>query len=373
MQDEHHVAIGALSFGTRRPHVDAARAERSGVRWITSIVRWITSIFGRMGARRGDARGETTDVAMLEVDAGIAAMAAMIPLGTLDAESLGMVRSTPLGAPIPLSDQVERRDHVVPGTDGHPDVVVRVHRPIGVEGALPCIYSIHGGGYVIGSYDMDDARFDKWCQDYQCVGVSVEYRLAPETAYPGPLEDCYRGLAWTHANAAELGIDAARIGIAGVSAGGGLAAGLALLARDRGEFHITFQLLECPMIDDSQTTPSSQLDGLLIWNRESNAFGWQSYLGSLYGTDNIPIYAAASRATDLSGLPPAYISVGGVDGFRDEDVDYATRLNQAGVATELHVYPGGPHGVGLFVGTPLARQYQRDVEEWVARQLGTGD
>ncbi len=310
-------------------------------------------------------------MAMLEVDAEIAAMAAMVPLGTVDTETLPLVRSSPLGMPIELSDLVERRDHVVSGAPGEPDVVVRVHRPIGVDGDLPCIYSIHGGGYVLGSYEMDDARFDKWCRDFRCVGVSVEYRLAPETSYPGPLEDCYRGLAWVHAHHAELGIDRTRLGIAGVSAGGGLAAGLALLVRDRGEIPLAFQLLECPMIDDRQITPSSRLEGLLIWNRDSNRFGWQSYLGGLYGTDDIPIYAAAARAMDLSGLPPAYVSVGAVDGFRDEDVDYATRLNQAGVPTELHVYPGAPHGVGLFAGMPLARQYQRDVEDWIGRQLAS--
>ncbi len=141
-------------------------------------------------------------------------------------------------------------------------------------------------------------------------------------------------------HAEQFGVDPTRIGITGVIAGGGLAACLALLVRDRGEMQIIFQLLECPMLDDRQITPSSQIDDLLIWSRESNAFGWVSYLGALYGTDNIPMYAAAARVADLTGLPPTYICVGAVDGFRDEDVDYATRLDQAGVPTELYVYPG---------------------------------
>ena len=195
---------------------------------------------------------------------------------------------------------------------------------------------------------MDDARFDTQCPRFPCVGVSVEYRLAPETPYPGPLEDCYAGLRWTYEHADELGIDRERIGIAGVSAGGGLAAGLALLARDRGEVPVAFQLLDCPMIDDRQTTSSSRLDGLPIWSRESNEFGWRSYLGDLYGTDDIPPYAAAARAENLVGLPPALVIVGGADGFRDEDIDYALRLNQSGVPTELHVLPGAPHGVQMF-------------------------
>jgi acetyl esterase/lipase len=199
--------------------------------------------------------------------------------------------------------------------------------------------------------------------------VSVEYRLAPETPFPGPLEDCYLGLKWTFEHHRELGIDPGHIGIGGTSAGGGLAAALALLARDRGEVPLRFQLLDCPMLDDRQITPSSQQDGLHIWNRDSNAFGWRSYLGDLYGTPQVPAYAAAARATDVSGLPPAYVCVGAVDGFRDEDIEYATRLNQAGVATELHVYAGVPHGVMLFAGTPVARRYQQGIDEWVGRQL----
>jgi acetyl esterase/lipase len=268
-------------------------------------------------------------------------------------------------AGVQLSDEVERTDHVV---SDDPHVVVRVHRPKGVDVPLPCVYSIHGGGYVLGTYDMDDAKFDRQCVHFPCVGVSVEYRLAPETAYPGPLDDCYAGLRWTHEHAAELGIAPDRIGIAGVSAGGGLAAGLALLARDRGEVPVAFQLLECPMIDDRQTTSSSQLDGLPIWSREANEFGWRSYLGELYG-DDVPAYAAAARATDLSGLPPALVIVGGADGFRDEDIEYALRLNQAGVPTELHVLPGAPHGVQMFVDSVVARRWNQMVTQWLEQRL----
>ena len=298
-----------------------------------------------------------------------AAAFADFPPFFVSADSLPMMRANPLGAPVELSDKVERTDHVVPGDAVHPDIMVRVHRPAHASGSLPCIYSIHGGGYVLGTYAMDDPRFDKWCQQFNCIGVSVEYRLAPETPYPGPLEDCYRGLKWTYENAAQLGVDRERLGIAGISAGGGLCAALALLARDRGEVPLQFQLLECPMLDDTQTSPSSQLEGLAIWSKESNSFGWQSYLGPLYGTADVPCHAAPTRATDLSGLPPAYVSVGAADGFRDEDIDYAVRLNQAGVATELHVYPGAPHGVSLFAHTAVARQYLNDIEHWVGRQL----
>ncbi len=292
-------------------------------------------------------------------------LANAIPFPAINADSVALMRSYSMGSP-DLSDTVERKDVIV---SHDPLVTIRVHRPAGVTGELPCFYSIHGGGYVIGTYDMDDAQFDALCVSHRCVGVSVEYRLSPETAYPGPLEDCYVGLKWVYDNAASIGVDRTRIGIGGVSAGGGLAAGLALLARDRGEVPVLFQLLQCPMIDDSQSTVSSQIEGLIIWSKESNTYGWRSYLGDLYGTSDIPVYAAAARATDLAGLPPAFIAVGTADGFRDEDVAYATRLNQAGVPTELHVYPGLPHGHMLFQAVPAVAQWQRDLEDWLARQF----
>jgi acetyl esterase/lipase len=303
---------------------------------------------------------------VLEVEPEIAALVSTIPIGTIDDDILEAMREGIGALPVELSDKVERKDYVVPGD---PDVVIRVHRPVGVSGPLPCFYAIHGGGYVLGSYAMDDARFDAWCPEFQCVGVSVEYRLAPETPYPGPLEDCYLGLKWVYDHHDEIGVDPGHIGIGGVSAGGGLAAGLALLARDRGEVPLRFQLLDCPMLDDRQTTPSSQLDGLHVWNRHSNTFGWRAYLGDLYGTADVPAYAAAARATDLAGLPPAYVCVGGVDGFRDEDILYATRLNQAGVPADLHVYSGAPHGVMMFTDSPVAKRYAQGTNAWVGQQL----
>ncbi len=265
-------------------------------------------------------------------------------------------------------DDVERVDHTVPG---NPPVVVRVYRPKEQAAGAACLYLIHGGGYVVGSYDMNDATLDAYCALFGCVGVSVEYRLAPETPYPGPLEDCYRGLTWTFEHAADFGVDPARIGIGGVSAGGGLAAALALLARDRGEVDVAFQLLECPMLDDRQCTASSCSDGLVVWSREANSFGWRSYLGDLYGHDDIPAHAAPARATDdeLRGLPPALVITGGADGFCDEDVEYARRLDRVGVPADLHVIAGAPHGVQLFVGTEPARRWARIVREWLRPRL----
>ena len=303
---------------------------------------------------------------MVMLDAEIERLKHTVPTRDLSVELLPEIRAAlPVQFP-ELSDAVERSDHVGDEANG---VVVRVHRPRGIEGAVPCVYSIHGGGYIRGTYDMDDAKFDRWCPTYGIIGVSVEYRLSPETPYPGPLEDCYAGLKWTYDNADEIGIDRDKIGITGVSAGGGLCAALALLARDRGEVPLQFQLLDCPMLDDRQITPSSQAEDLVIWTKQTNAFGWQCYLGDLYGTDDVHYTAAPARAEDLSGLPEAYVCVGGADGFRDEDITYALRLYGAGVPTELHVYPGAPHGVGLFPQTAIAQRYAADREDWLRRQL----
>lgn len=299
------------------------------------------------------------------LDPELAPILEAFPTRTISSENYLEARQRPPLA-VELSEDVTRTDHEV---DGDEPIAVRVHRPRDAKGSLPCVFSIHGGGYVLGSYEMDDARFDRWCVVHQVVGVSVEYRLAPECPYPGPLEDCYRALSWTFAHADELSIDRGRIGLFGSSAGGGLAAGLALLARDRAELHLAFQLLDCPMLDDRQSTPSICRDDLLTWTRGSNEFGWRSYLGAIYGTDGVPQYAAAARATDLSGLPPAFVAVGAIDGFRDEDVDYATRLSRAGVETELHVYPGAPHGFQLARDATISQRAARIQDEWIRTQI----
>lgn len=305
---------------------------------------------------------------LLDPEAAVAVAEFPIDFGVLCDETLPTIRAALAALPTPkLSDLVERTEHVVPATDG---VTLRVHRPFGVEGDLPCVYWMHGGGLVLGDQAQDDIRFDRWCQMLRCVGVSVGYRLAPETPYPGPLDDCYAGLQWVHDHAAELGADPARIGIGGASAGGGLAAGLALLARDRGELRVAFQLLIYPMIDDRQITVSSQwLDP--IWSPDASRYGWTAYLGAAKGGPDVAVYAAAARATDLSGLPPTLITVGAIDGFSDEDIDYALRLRHAGVPVELHVYPGAPHGFdSLMPGIAIARRAQRDIEDWLRARLG---
>ena len=300
-----------------------------------------------------------------------AAIEAGPKMGVVDARTLPKIRADRLlgNAQLPLSDNVTRTDVTVPGPDGAPDIRLRVHRRKGLDGDLPCMYWIHGGGYVLGSPEQDDQRFDRWCQRFDVVGVAVQYRLAPENPYPAPIEDCYAGLRWVKQHGAELGIDTNQVGIGGPSGGGGLAAALALVVRDRAEFDIDYQLLIYPMIDDTRTSVTANWE-VPVWNPQSNHFGWSSYLGPLFGTDDVPAHAAPSRATDLSGLPPTYIMVGTLDGFADEDISYAQRLNQAGVAVELHVYPGAPHGFeGFAPGTAVARQARRDINEWLGARL----
>ncbi len=289
-----------------------------------------------------------------------------MPPFEFSADTIADVRAGFPAGPPTSTDTVERTDVVVDETRG---VIVRVHRPQGSTGPRPCVFSIHGGGYIIGNRDMDDAKLGRWAEHLGVIGVSVEYRLAPEVPYPGPLDDCYDALVWVFEHADELSIDRDRVGVAGVSAGGGLAAALAIRARDSGGPALAFQLLECPMLDDRQHTHSSRLDDLPIWNRHANTFGWQSYLGARYGTDDVPPTAAPARADDLTGLPPAFVAVGSIDGFHDEDLDYATRLNRASVPTEVHVYPGAPHGFQLFEGSAVTVQAARDADDWLARQI----
>jgi acetyl esterase/lipase len=280
-------------------------------------------------------------------------------------ETLPMLREFAASVPDP-DPEVERQELTV-GTDA--EVKLTVLRPSGASVDLPALFWIHGGGMVIGNRYMDDSHLNRWCRTFSCACISVEYRLAPETPYPGPADDCDTGLQYVFDHAAELGVDPGRVGVGGRSAGAGVAAALALRDRDRGENRLLFQLLYYPMLDDRQQTPSSQFDGLPLFSRESCAFSWRSYLAGRYGSDDVPPDAAPARAADLSGLPPAFISVGTVDGLRDEAIGYATRLIAASVPTELHVYSGAVHGFEMFSDTAVARCAIRDSDSWLGRQL----
>src|SRR3954454_11490550 len=249
--------------------------------------------------------------------------------------------------PVVENPDVAKEDRTVPGPGpgGDPDITVRIYRPVDASDALPGIYFIHGGGMVLGDIAGEDATASMLCAEIGAVVVSVEYRLAPEHPHPAPVEDCYAGLVWTAANAAELGIDPDRLAIYGGSAGGGLTIGTALLARDRGGPALKFMMPIYPMIDDTHSTASSQeITDIGIWDRAGNVEAWAWYLGGRPADQ----YAAPTRAEDLTGLPPAFIDVGTVDLFRDEDIAFAQRLMAAGVPTELHVHPGSYHAAETF-------------------------
>ncbi|WP_156690299.1 alpha/beta hydrolase [Mycobacterium sp. Marseille-P9652] len=221
-----------------------------------------------------------------------------------------------------------------------PGAAVRLFRPAGAAKPTPALLWIHGGGYVIGTAAQDDGLCRKFSQRLGIAVASVDYRLAPEHPYPAPLEDCYSALTWL---AGLPWVDTARVAIGGASAGGGLAAALALLARDRGEVSPAFQLLAYPMLDD-RSSGTGHNPNHRLWNARSNHFGWTAYLG---GAD--PEVAVPGRRKDLSGLPPAWIGVGTHDLFHDEDLDYADRLTAAGVPCQVEVVPGAFHGFDLAV------------------------
>ncbi|MFF4161211.1 alpha/beta hydrolase [Streptomyces sp. NPDC001678] len=258
------------------------------------------------------------------------------------------------------------------GAPGGPDVTLVSARPAGLTGSLPLLYYIHGGGMITGNaWSVLPRLLREWALTLELAVVSVEYRLAPRARYPGPLEDCYAGFVWAAEHAAELGIDADRVVIGGKSAGGGLAAALALLTRDRGGPTPIGQLLLCPMLDDRDETFSShQMASVDIWDRTSNATAWRALLGDRYGAADLPPYAAPARARDLSGLPPAYIDVGSAETFRDEGVAYANAIWQAGGQAELHVWPGAFHGFDTFAPQAALSRDARDARSrWLRRVL----
>jgi acetyl esterase/lipase len=278
---------------------------------------------------------------------------------------------TELLAAMPPVEGVTSQDHFAPGSQGGPAVRVRVYRSNDQQNKLPALYWIHGGGYVMGDIDYDDRLMMQMVKRIGCVAASVDYRLAPEHPFPIPVEDCYTGLKWLFTHADELGVEPSRIAIGGPSGGGGLTAGLGLMVRDRKEVPVVYQLLIYPMIDDRNATPASYaITDPRVWNRESNRLGWKAYLGRDGGGAGVSPYAAAARATDLTNLPPTYISVGTLDLFVDENIEYAQRLIQAGVPTELHVYPGAFHGFDLFAPSArVSKQFKADRDNALKRAL----
>jgi acetyl esterase/lipase len=306
-----------------------------------------------------------------ELEAILPALPTVIDLSSAEKVQAARTGSiAALFAPLPDLDEVAKEDRRAPGSNGQPEVPVRVYRPLAAAtSARGCVLEIHGGGFMFGSIEMMDA----WCQrvaaELDAVVVSVEYRLAPEHPFPAGIEDCYTALCWTAEHAGTLGVDPARIALAGQSAGGGLAAGTALMARDRGFPAACFQLLEIPELDDRLDTPSMlAFHDTPLWNRPNAVWSWKHYLGPRHSGET-SAYAAPARAKDLAGLPPAYLSTMEFDPLRDEGVLYALRLMQAGVSVELHSYPGTFHGSALLPGAAVSQRSTGEALDALRRAL----
>jgi acetyl esterase/lipase len=304
-------------------------------------------------------------------DAELAGVVPLLPTGVLDDPLLARAGMDLLMATLDVkidTSALDIDDIRVPGPEGAPDVAVRVYkrRERAADGA-GLIY-IHGGGFVVGNLETEHAGAVHIATELDVVVVSIDYRLAPEDPFPAGLEDCYAGLLWTHDHADELGVDRDRIGVIGGSAGGGLAAGLALLARDRGGPSLCFQFLGIPELDDRLDTPSMrQFTDTPLWNRPSAEVSWRWYLGEHNG--EVSPYAAPARSTDLAGLPPAFISTMEFDPLRDEGITYAMRLLEAGVSVELHQYPGTFHGSSLVTTASVSRRQAVELIDVLGRGL----
>lgn len=264
-------------------------------------------------------------------------------------------------------------NRTIAGPDGAPAIALRIYSPMELGAPVAGLLYLHGGGFVIGNLDSEHGSCLALCRNLGIVVVSVDYRLAPETPYPGGLEDCYATLLWIYRNSAELQLDPARLGVFGQSAGGGLAAATALLARERKGPKLCFQYLGMPELDDRLDTHSMrQYTDTPMWNRPNAELSWNYYLGDglQRGADNVPCFAAPARAEDLAGLPPAYISTMEFDPLRDEGVLYALKLMRAGVATELHCFPGTFHGSSLAASAEVSRREAAEMFTVLRRGLG---
>ena len=271
------------------------------------------------------------------------------------------------------TSSLEITDLEIPGPENSPPVSIRIYKPKENRKNGPGLLYIHGGGFILGSIDGEHIGSANIAMNLNIIVVSVEYRLAPEFPYPAAIEDCYAALQWFATNAQSMGVDKTHIGICGQSAGGGLSAGTALLARDRKGPELCFQFLGIPEVDDRLNTHSmTQFVDTPVWNRPNAEMSWQYYLGDEWqpGGSDVPIYAAPSRATDLSGLPPAFITVMEFDPLRDEGINYAMKLLASGVSTELHAYPGTFHGSSMVVNAKVSQRASKEMLEALARGLG---
>lgn len=305
----------------------------------------------------------------------------ILPSFDLTDETLALMRAggTMAMTPPPLSpiqQAVRCEERFVPGPAGAPKVRVLVYTPPETGLAYrPAYLQLHGGGFVVGTPEMNDGANRLLAAEVDCVVVSVDYRLAPETRFPGAVEDAYAALLWLHEEAQKLNVDRARIAIGGSSAGGGHAAALALYARGQGKIPICLQLLDSPMLDDRTGTSADPHPycGEFVWTPAKNRFGWRALLGLEPGGSDVPVAAVPARVSDLSGLPPAFMTVGALDLFLEEDMEYARRLIRSGVPTEFHVIPGAFHGFGVAgTDTPQVKMLLRLQRDALVRAFVSG-
>jgi acetyl esterase len=279
------------------------------------------------------------------------------------------MRELAAGADWSAEGEMIRTDHTVPGGDGR-SVPVRICKPPNVSGPLPALLLLHGGGFVMGDLDTATPQAMDLCRQVPAVVAVVDYRLAPEHPYPAALQDCEIALRWIISGSVALGVDPARIGVYGMSAGGGLAAALTLLLRDRGGPPLCFQVLDAPEVDDRLDTTSMRMfDDTPLWNHADAVLSWQHYLKGRAGT--VPPYAAPARANDLSGLPPAYVSVYENDPLRDEGLAYASSLLNAGVSVELHLFPGTFHRSAVITDAAVSRRQGTETLDALRRGLNS--
>jgi len=295
-------------------------------------------------------------------DPELAPFVELLPTGLLDdldAARAGLLEMVgPLNAQVDLTG-ISVTDHEVAGPAGAPDVLVRVYAPEGSpadDELRPALLDIHGGGFVLGSIEMEHGFATSVVRKVGAVVAAVEYRLAPEHPFPAGVEDCYAALTWLHDHATELGVDPRRIGVGGQSAGGGLTAATVLLARDRGGPPVCFQFLGIPELDHRlETTSMTSFVDTPLWSRPNAVKSWEMYLGRDHDGEVSP-YASPSLADDLTGLPPAYVTTMEFDPLRDEGIIYAMRMMEAGVSVELHSYPGTFHGSAMIPGAAVSRR-----------------
>lgn len=279
-----------------------------------------------------------------------------------------------------VAQNVIWNEQLIPGSADQPSVRTLLYQPSDAgKQKRPGLFHIHGGGFVMGVPELNSLRDVAAVEHHDCIVLSPAYRLAPEAKFPAPLEDLYTSLKWFHDQAEVLGMDPDNIIVIGESAGGGLAAALAMLVRDRGEISIAGQILFYPMIDDRTGTvhDRGKYAGAFVWTAEMNRFAWESFLPGAPGSADVSSLAAPARSTDLSGLPPTIILTGALDLFATENLDYAKRLAEAGVPMGFHLYPGACHIFDLAGATRVGMWFAEDVDKalrsLMRREIGRHD